>query len=256
MPNKINIMADDLQNYKLQLQQVEAALLSDPENKELLKLKVDLEEVIELTQDLKNKAPESSKSPEYFPGQSSDGYFEEDDITASLLAVERLYATNKLKKIWRVGDICSAKWSDNGQYYEAKIDNILPNGQVNVTFEAYKNRGVTTLAELREFNGVRKTLTEAEKLKRAKLNNKEYLKKKKQKKQQRFKELEEERESEKKKWLAFATKASKGKKTGIKPKSIFASPENVNGRVGIGTCGISGKPMTEFATAEKWKKGN
>lgn len=250
-------MADDLQNYKLQLQQVEAALLTDPENKELLKLKVDLEEVIELTQDLKTKATsETSKSPELFAGQSPDGYEGEDDITASLLAVERLYATNKFKKHWRVGDICMAKWNDNGQYYEAKIDHITGSGQVHVTFEAYKNRGLTTIQELKEFTGVRKNLSEAEKRKHAKLNNKEYLKKKKQKKQQRFKELEEERESEKKKWLAFSTKASKGKKSGIKGKSIFASPENANGRVGIGTCGISGKPMTEFASAEKWKKGN
>jgi survival of motor neuron-related-splicing factor 30 len=35
-------MADDLSNYKLQLQQVEVALLSDPENAELLKLKEDI----------------------------------------------------------------------------------------------------------------------------------------------------------------------------------------------------------------------
>ncbi|KAK9704381.1 hypothetical protein QE152_g28340 [Popillia japonica] len=70
------------------------------------------------------------------------------------------------------------------------------------------------------------------------MNNKEYLKKKKAKKQQRFKELEEERETEKQKWLAFTTKAN-----------------TVNGRVGIGTCGISGKPMTEFTSAEKWRKG-
>lgn len=248
-------MADDLQNYKLQLQQVEAALLSDPDNKELQKLKIDLEEVIELTQDLKNKA-ETSKSDDLIVGQSSDNYFEDDDVTASLLAVERLYSTSKVKKFWKVGDTCLAKWSDNGQYYEAKIDSILANGQVNVTFEAYKNRGVTTLSELREFTGQKRPMSESEKRKHAKLNNKEYLKKKKQKKQQRFKELEEERESEKKKWLAFTTKATKGKKVGMRPKSIFASPENVNGRVGIGTCGISGKPMTEFVTAEKWKKGN
>ncbi|CAB3239938.1 unnamed protein product [Arctia plantaginis] len=37
-------MADDLRNYKLQLQQVEAALLTDAQNEELLKLKADLEE--------------------------------------------------------------------------------------------------------------------------------------------------------------------------------------------------------------------
>ena len=35
-------MADDLSNYKLQLQQVEVALLTDPENSELLKLKEDI----------------------------------------------------------------------------------------------------------------------------------------------------------------------------------------------------------------------
>jgi survival of motor neuron-related-splicing factor 30 len=37
-------MADDLSNYKLQLQQVEVALLSDPQNTELLKLKEDIGE--------------------------------------------------------------------------------------------------------------------------------------------------------------------------------------------------------------------
>ena len=38
-------MADDLSNYKLQLQQVEVALLTDPENAELLKLKEDIGEI-------------------------------------------------------------------------------------------------------------------------------------------------------------------------------------------------------------------
>jgi len=41
---------------------VEAALLSDPSNEELLKLKGDLEEVIELTQDLEGEAGELVKS--------------------------------------------------------------------------------------------------------------------------------------------------------------------------------------------------
>lgn len=245
-------MSDELQNYQLQLQQVEAALLTDPDNQELQKLKIDLNEVIDLTLDLKNKAEEAANQPEY---TEPVGVAEEDEITKSLLAVEQFVAKNKTKKIWRIGDTCMAKWNDNGQYYEARIDAINPDGQVNVTFEAYKNRGITTLAELREFTGQKRVLSEAEKLKKAKLHNKEYLKKKKQKKQQRFKELEEERECEKKKWLAFANKAIKNRKTGLKTKSIFASPDSVNGRVGIGTCGISGKPMTEFTTAEKWRKG-
>ncbi|KAL1497671.1 hypothetical protein ABEB36_008593 [Hypothenemus hampei] len=245
-------MSDELQNYQLQLQQVEAALLTDSNNEELKKLKVDLEEVIELTLDLKSKAEEAANIPEYTePVRIVD---EEDEITRSLLAVEEFVAKNRAKKIWRVNDICMAKWSENSQYYEAKIDAINADGQVNVTFQAYGNRGIALLSELREYNVQKKPLFEGDKLKKGKVN-KEYLKKKKLKKQQRFKELEDEREQDKKKWLAFANKAVKTKKTGLKSKSIFASPESVNGRVGIGTCGISGKPMTEFSTAEKWRKG-
>lgn len=245
-------MSDELQNYQLQLQQVEAALLTDPDNEELKKLKIDLEEVIDLTLDLRSKAEEAANLPEYTePVGLVD---EEDEITKSLLAVEQFVAKNKAKKIWRVGDVCMAKWNENGQYYEAKIDAINADGQVNVTFETYKNRGVTILSELKEFTGQKRPLSEAEKLKKGKVN-KEYLKRKKLKKQQRFKELEEEREIEKKKWLAFASRAVKTKKSGLQTKSIFASPDSVNGRVGIGTCGISGKPMTEFTAAEKWRKG-
>ncbi|KAJ8968499.1 hypothetical protein NQ317_014671 [Molorchus minor] len=158
-------MSDELQNYQLQLQQVEAALLTDPDNQELLKLKIDLNEVIDLTLDLKNKAEEAANQPEY---TEPVGVAEDDEITKSLLAVEEFVAKNKTKKIWRVGDICMAKWNDNGQYYEARIDVINADGQVNVTFETYKNRGITTLAELREFTGQKRVLSEAEKLKKSK----------------------------------------------------------------------------------------
>lgn len=83
---------------------------------------------------------------------------------------------------------------------------------------------------------------------------KEYLKKKKQKKQLRLKEIEEVRETEKNKWLSFSSKVST--KKGVVKKSIFASPENASGRVGVGTCGIGGKPMTEYSAAEKLKRAS
>lgn len=44
-------------------------------------------------------------------------------------------------------------------------------------------------------------------------------------------------------------------KKGVIKKSIFATPENVNGRVGIGTCGVSGREMTKFSNGEKWRRG-
>lgn len=81
------------------------------------------------------------------------------------------------------------------------------------------------------------------------------LKKKQLKKQQRLKGLEEEREKEKHKWQQFNYKANNKHLKGAVKKSIFASPESVSGRVGVGTCGLGGKPMTEFTQADKYKRG-
>ncbi|XP_026473585.1 survival of motor neuron-related-splicing factor 30 isoform X2 [Ctenocephalides felis] len=241
-------MADDLQNYKLQLQQVEAALLTDPDNEELLKLKTDLEEVIDLTRDLiKSQLEVSSKAAKATTAHLS---FDDDDVTASLLAAEG-YILPKETRQWNVGERCMAKWSEDGQYYSASIEAITENGEVHVIFDAYKNRDTTRLEDLKEHNFLNQICCFT--FRKGRLNQREYLKKKKQKKQQRFKEIEAEREVEKNKWLAFSSKSLK--KSGLKPKSIFASPDNVNGRVGIGTCGMSGKPMTEFSHGEKYRKG-
>lgn len=242
-------MADDFQNYMLQLQQVEAALLSDEANPELLKLKQDLEEVIALSKDLKSSLETEDTSPYQNNANSDDS---QDAIPDHIPYIPSDYpgcSSKQVPKKWKVGDHCLAKWSENRQFCEAVIDYIQPDGQVNVTFLAYQNRAVVTLDEIKEIKEKFIEVFATDKKKHLKSN--QYLKKKKQKKQQMFKELEQGHEQEKNKWLAFRSKAVK---KGVKTKSIFTSPDNVNGRVGIGTCGISGKPMTEFATAEKWKK--
>ena len=43
-------------------------------------------------------------------------------------------------------------------------------------------------------------------------------------------------------------------KKGFVKKSIFKTPENAKGRVGIGTCGAGGKDMTEFDIRTKHNK--
>lgn len=231
---------------------MEAALLTDPENSELLKLKQDLEEVIALTRDLIKTQLEEQKKSSYV-GASTTYY---DDIEAALIAAERTQQQKNAKpqKNWKIGDKCQAKWTEDGQYYDATIEGITDTGEVSVIFEAYQNRSTTTLKELKE-RVIRNEVFPSNSNKRQRPNQKEYLKKKKQKKLQRFKELEEERETEKNKWLNFSTKTTKKTGTSMKIKSIFASPDNVNGRVGIGTCGVSGKPMTEYSHGEKWRKG-
>jgi len=225
----------------LQLQQVEAALLSDPSNEELLKLKSDLEEVIELTSDLiKTQLLESAGSSTEKEVKISKPFHTEEE------------PDSPAKKQWKVGDKCLAIWSEDGQYYDATIEEITNDGEeVSVIFDAYKNADVTNVHLLREISSSTNA-DGSDKKKHVLSKQREYQKKKKQKKLQRFKQLEEERETEKNKWLAFATKKKGG---AVMKKSIFASPESVSGRVGIGTCGIGGKPMTEFTSAEKWRKG-
>jgi survival-of-motor-neuron-related-splicing factor 30 len=87
------------------------------------------------------------------------------------------------------------------------------------------------------------------------LAQREYKKKKAQKKAQRLKQHEDEREQDKNKWLSFNSKVFSKTNKGKVKKSIFASPEVGVGKVGVGTCGVSGRPMTKFTHTEKhWKK--
>ncbi|XP_063616157.1 survival of motor neuron-related-splicing factor 30 [Cydia splendana] len=238
-------MAEDLRNYNLQLQQVEAALLTDPQNEELLKLKGDLEEVIELTQDL-IKTQEGESKASNIHGSSND-----DDVTASLLAAEEETEQHAPAQ-WHVGDKCLAKYKTDGTLYEATIEEITADS-LKVKFDGYTSLETVSVYDVKPVGSGLKRRLSSDESKHGKGYNREYLKKKKQKKQQRFKQIEEERESEKNKWLSFHTKASK--KPGVRNKSIFASPDNLTGRVGIGTCGISGQPMTNYTPGEKWKKG-
>lgn len=164
--------------------QVEAALLTDPENGELLKLKEDLVEVIELTRDLIKTQLEDAKKTSYVEsnksfttessldmagGKSSsepsgaagsasaavaaamldddsNGSNDMDDVEAALLAAEKGTA----RPVWKIGDKCQAKWTEDSNYYDATIEGISESGEVSVVFDAYQNRCTTTLAELRE----------------------------------------------------------------------------------------------------------
>ncbi|XP_022187679.1 survival of motor neuron-related-splicing factor 30 [Nilaparvata lugens] len=230
----------NLQNYELQLQQVEAALTTDPDDEELMKLKSDLEEVIQLTVELLKAQVLEEKS-----AQDSAPTYSGIDVDSD---VEDGQASNALKQDWKVGDRCLALWTEDNQYYEAVIESI-EGEEVSVLFNHYKTVEVTSLEFIKELPRSQEADAKSKKQPQSKVR--EYQKKKKQKKLQRYKQLEEDRESEKNKWLAFSSKSSK---KGLIKKSIFASPDNVNGRVGIGTCGVSGRGMTEYTSAEKWRK--
>ncbi|XP_018026684.1 survival of motor neuron-related-splicing factor 30 [Hyalella azteca] len=129
---------------------------------------------------------------------------------------------------------------------------------VALSFESYDASDVTKISLLRDLSeastllsspvagkGPRKRqVVEAQRVQ---------MKKKKQKKFDRQKQIDEAHEEDKQKWQQFTTKSKKLK--GVTKKSIFATPETASGRVGIGTCGISGRPMTDYTQAEKRKRG-
>jgi len=158
-------------------------------------------------------------------------------------------------KPWQVGEQCQALYTGDNQFHDAIIEEITTDGEVSIRFKGYKGSYVTSLGLLKLPESGTTTVHHVGKGNKRDLaaKQKEYLKEKKKKKLEKLKEMEEAREKEKNKWQNFSGKAF-GKKGFVK-KSIFKSPVNADGRVGVGTCGISGQSMTEFSHAAKYRKG-
>jgi len=262
----------DLASYQLQLQQVDAALLADPESGELLKLKEDLTQVIDLTKELiaaqepaahephedqqyEHQEEEVPDLPQPIPSSSGSSQASAGSSSSSSYHNPAAEAQQQPVKHWQVGEQCRALWGQDGQYYEATIDEISTGGsEVVVTFHFNKVKASTTLSSLQlskmGYTGSATSLNKKEQL----AKQREYLKKKKAKKAERFKQMDQAREDDKAKWQNFSSKAF-GKKGFVK-KSIFKTPENASGRVGVGTCGVGGQSMTNYTVASKYRRGN
>jgi len=261
--------SSDLASYQLQLQQVEAALTADPENTELLTLKGDLQQVIDLTKELvSTEAGETTQETDKGYDESSrlssndpQNFDQETNSDENIVTKghKRKYEYDHVEDIrqpikhWQVGEECQALSHKDGQYYDAIIEEITTDGEVSVRFKKYNNVTVTTLVLLKASSLGSSGTSSAKDKKEEMAKQREYLKKKKAKKAERFKKMDEQREEEKSKWQNFSSKAF-GKRGFVK-KSIFKTPENAQGRVGIGTCGVSGQKMTSFSSANKYRRG-
>lgn len=238
-------LESNLANYKMQLTQVEAALTLDSDNEELKKLKQDLEEVIQLTKDL--IGVESSK-PTGKP-KTKTGKTEEE------IAEETAQPSAGPRHMWKVGDQCYAIWSGDGKYHKGFLEEILPeSATVAVRFNEFEHPDVCQLSQLKlivEGDKLGANLSRAQK-RELMIKQREYRKKKNQKKKMRAKEKEAESEISKHKWKEFNKKISHRSMKGVVKKSIFASPEGLAGRVGIGTCGTADKDMTKYEEGAKY----
>merc|ERR1712012_665283 len=140
----IRMSESDLNTYKLQLQQVEAALTTDPENEELQQLKTDLEQVLALTQDLINAQLGASAA-------SSSGVKEEEAAAEKPKKKKSRWTEDPIipVKPWQVGEHCQAIYSGDGQYHDAKIEEINADGEVSVKFKGFRGIFVSTLGLLK-----------------------------------------------------------------------------------------------------------
>lgn len=298
----------DIQTYRVQLEQVEAALVTESENEELIKLRADLLDIIALTEDLMGLSSSKKSKParEEVKDRSNKTekpstmsfpslYDDEDDVapsndptkepspertdtkvtlpdnlvigkreaTAKVAIIdekERLYRQQlqELKMLtveWKPGEKCQALNSDTNQYNEAEVL-CKGDGFLQIKFADTGDISNVLLANVRKLKKRRwGEVTQAPNpadVKKA-VVDKEKRKKKKLSRKQRQNEMESAKEKEKTDWQSFMTKNKTVKKAQGK-KSIFASPDNFDGKIGIGTCGISGKGMTSFAGPDKWKR--
>jgi len=247
---------EQLATYKVQFDQIEQALKQDPDNESLLKLKADLIDVINLTEDLLklNKHPnkeikEKNSVKEMFTPSTPPSK------SASSVPFSPSFSN---------GTRCLAKYDEDGLWYEAVIESvpISPEDKYLVSFTDYGNQayvGSDSITSLKNDGKKRKEKYPADdvdssnvfipkSLKILPTDSEEVRQSKKKrmhviKSQSRLKKLEEDRQGKKNAWQEFTTKASKTKTAGpaLKKDSIFKSPDTVDGKVGVTG---SGKPLT------------
>ncbi|KAK8496196.1 hypothetical protein V6N13_104952 [Hibiscus sabdariffa] len=308
----IDELASNLSTYKEQLQQVRQLLADDPGNVEYVDMEKELAEestccskkqhqltangngtaggvlcvvmaslllvhlicdVIALTEELLATAKQNEISG--------------SDIGASISApVARSKGTVKASDYedkFPVGTKVQAVWSEDGEWYDATIEAITPNGYL-VSYDEWGNKEEVDPANVREIEY--NALLEAEKvaeatkqaIKRkiaqaasvdfqsrslpAKLriasDDPEDVKAAKRKKIHAFKskmrleQLEVAQNKRQNAWQQFQTTKGKTKKVGFfsgrKRESIFKSPDDPQGKVGVTG---SGKGLTDFQKREK-----
>ncbi|KAI0094731.1 hypothetical protein BDY19DRAFT_982131 [Irpex rosettiformis] len=248
---------DDLETYQVQLSQVDLALLADPDNAKLAELKAELQELIDLTkaalaqQEAAAAASSSSKS------KSSSG--------------AGIGAAQQPSKTFVAGDDCLAKYSGDGQWYPARVASVggsTENRQYSVVFKGYNSTELVNAFQIKplpaNYNGGNAGGSGAgagasgsgaggkRKLTKVEEEERERKKKKNEKKLENKAAKAKEQTEKQATWQKFAKKSEKKgiHIAGVSGTSIFKTPDNPMGRVGVTG---SGKGMTEVKLPGKHK---
>ncbi|KAF8898673.1 hypothetical protein BD779DRAFT_1607408 [Infundibulicybe gibba] len=216
----------DLESYQIQLNKVETALSEDPTNVELESLRSELKELISLAQ-------------------------------AALAHLRQLLHPDQTT--WSAGDECLAKYSADGSWYPARITSLggsADNRVYSIVFRGYNTTELVKAFEIKALpvNYANITAPSANKRKLSKVEEEEReRKKKKNEKKVEAKAAKAKEQTQKQaSWQKFAKKSEKKGVhiAGVSGTSIFKTPDNPLGRVGVTG---SGKGMTEVVTRGKHK---
>ncbi|KAI3445545.1 hypothetical protein Pfo_002210 [Paulownia fortunei] len=277
-------LASNLSTYKEQLEQVRKLLNDDPKNSEFLDMEKELVEVIALTEELLATAKQSDGNSGLgtgITGEASPNLH----LSGSAFNVKSRSTADYDDK-FPIGTKVQAVWSEDGEWYDATIESLTPNGYY-VCYDGWGNKEEVDPDNVRPIQeGTADPLLEAEKtavatkeaLKRKiaqaatkdfeswtvpqKLqidpNDPEDVKAAKRKKIHAFKSkmrMEAKEVTQNKRqnaWQQFQTTKGRAKKVGFfsgrKRESIFKSPDDPFGKVGVTG---SGKGLTEFQKREK-----
>ncbi|XVF86191.1 hypothetical protein PTKIN_Ptkin18bG0020600 [Pterospermum kingtungense] len=269
----IEELASNLSTYKEQLQQVRQLLGDDPANLEYVDMEKELVEVIALTEELLATAKQNEIS----------GSDVRTSVSESPAQSKETMKTSDYENKFPIGSKVQAVWSEDGEWYDATVEAITPNGYY-VCFDGWGNKEEVDPANVRaiEYNALLEAEKVAEATKQAikrkiaqaasvdfqsrslpaKLriadDDPEDVKAAKRKKIHAFKskmrleQLEVAQNKRQNAWQQFQTTKGKTKKVGFfsgrKRESIFKSPDDPFGKVGVTG---SGKGLTDFQKREK-----
>lgn len=273
-------LTSNLATYKEQLDEVKKLLVDDPGNIEYADMEKELIEVIALTEELlvTTKQTDYSRS-----ATELDAYVSPSQRFSQ--SKESSGPTGDFHK-FAVGTRVQAVWSEDGEFYDAIIEALTPNGYF-VFYDGWGNREEVDPDNVRQIEeGDVNALLEAEKQAEA---TKQAIKRKiaqaavtdfqhriippklridptdpddvkaaKKKKihafksKARFEQLEVVQNKRQNAWQQFQSTKGKTKKVGFlsgrQRSSIFKSPDDPTGKVGVTG---SGKGLTEFQKREK-----
>ncbi|KAJ2890140.1 hypothetical protein GGI21_001161 [Coemansia aciculifera] len=211
--------ASEIELYVTKLAEVELALSADPDNVELQTLKSEIEDLLQLSSQLQlPTAPNTAESTEPKPQQRE----------------------------WHIGDECEAKYSGDGKFYSAKIVSAesASSGIYQVSFTGYEKGSLQTTRATDMRENSRKSDYGSS---RAGTKDGRIAKKKGGKDREGGSAVASGQQA----WLKFAKggSAKKLKAKAINEQSIFKSPDNVGGKVGVSN---SGKGMAKNPSKTKF----